>query len=90
MDKSMLKKLFIQIGRLENEGYSLNEPLSKKLKGYDLYELRPVPYRIFYAAFIGDEFVLLHYFHKKSNRTPKKEIEEAKRNLVDGLERYGV
>lgn len=89
MDKSILKKLYFQVGRLESEGFSLNEPVSKKMKGYDLYELRPVPYRIFYATFKGDEFVLLHYFYKKSNKTPQREIEKAKNNLADWIERNG-
>lgn len=31
--------------------------------------------------------VLLHYFIKKSQKTPKKEIDQARKNLRDFLER---
>jgi len=37
----------------------------------------------------GNEFILLHHFIKKTQKTPKAEIEQAKRNMRDFLERSG-
>lgn len=89
IDQSVLKKFYFQVARLEQEGYGLTAPVAKKLKGYDLYELRPMPYRVFYGAVKGNEFVLLHSFEKKSNKTPKSEIDKAQRELFDWIERNG-
>ena len=37
--------------------------------------------RVFYCAIIEKRIVMLHLFIKKSNRTPKKEIETAKKRM---------
>ena len=44
-------------------------------------------YRIFYFAFTGRKFVLLHGFLKKTRRTPKEEIEIAIKRLNDYKQR---
>ncbi|MBQ6259576.1 MAG: type II toxin-antitoxin system RelE/ParE family toxin, partial [Lachnospiraceae bacterium] len=41
----------------------------------------------FFFYWKDNTFVLLHYFVKKSQKTPKKEIEKAKRNRDDWLKR---
>lgn len=41
------------------------------------------------AYFKENRFVILHHFVKKTKKTPKKEIERAKKNLCDFLEREG-
>jgi len=43
--------------------------------------------RFFFFCFKGDKFVLLHHFVKKTQKTPAREIEQAKRNLKDFIER---
>ena len=43
--------------------------------------------RIFYAYYKDNKFVILHYFVKKTKKTPKTELEQTKRNLKDFLER---
>ncbi len=52
-----------------------------------LWELRmdgrPKSYRVIYAAVPGRKFLLLHLFAKKSQATPQKEIDTAKRRLAD-------
>lgn len=49
-----------------------------KIIAYDLCELRPFPNRIFYYhCKYNDKYVLLHCFKKKTNKTPKDEIEKA-------------
>ncbi|MBP3849106.1 MAG: type II toxin-antitoxin system RelE/ParE family toxin [Pyramidobacter sp.] len=59
----------------------------KHLDG-DIWELRPVDNRILFAAWIEDVFILLHVFIKKTQKTPRKEIEKAKKELNDFRERF--
>ena len=46
----------------------------KHLEG-DIWELRPLRDRILFAAWVGDSFVLLHHFVKKTQKTPQREID---------------
>ncbi len=66
----------------------MGEPVSKHLDG-EIWELRPLDNRILYAYYKDNKFVLLHQFTKKTQKTPKREIEQAKRNLLDYIERNG-
>ncbi|MCG2694460.1 type II toxin-antitoxin system RelE/ParE family toxin [Candidatus Parcubacteria bacterium] len=69
----------------EHNGY-LDEPYSKHIFG-KIRELRvdfsKKRHRIFYFTFINQTIVLLHSFSKKTPKTPKNEIEQAKNNLND-------
>ena len=60
------------------------EPPVKKIEG-DIWELRRESrgntYRIFYFFFTGRKIVLLHAIQKKTERTPRREIELAQRRL---------
>ena len=69
------------IKALRTYGKGAGEPHIKPLEG-EIWELRPNKDRILFAAWLGDGFVLLHHFIKKTQRTPKSEIEQAKRNLA--------
>lgn len=42
-------------------------------------------YRIFYFAYTGKFVILLHGFQKKTQKTPKKEIEIAEARMQDFL-----
>ncbi|WP_080326265.1 type II toxin-antitoxin system RelE/ParE family toxin [Anaerovibrio lipolyticus] len=42
-----------------------------------------------FAGWVDGAFVLLHSFIKKTKKTPKQEIEQAKRELLDFKEREG-
>lgn len=53
----------------------------------DLWELRPLSNRMFFFYWKDNKFVLVHHYIKKSQKAPKKEIEKAKRNIKDWLER---
>ena len=44
--------------------------------------------RIFYFFFIERRIILLHAFKKKTQELPEGEIEQAKRNMEDFIERY--
>lgn len=43
--------------------------------------------RILFVAWHDNTFVLLHHFMKKTQKTPIREIEKAKRELADFKER---
>jgi phage-related protein len=69
---------------LAEHGQSLSQTYMKHIDG-DIWELRPIRDRIFFVAWKGDGFLLLHHFVKKSQRTPQKEIETAKRRYIDAI-----
>ena len=67
-------------------GTTAGEPYVKHLDG-DIWELRPLRDRILFAAWYNGNFVLLHCFMKQTQKTPKREIEQAKQELKDLIER---
>jgi len=81
-----LNKIYEYIKYLSEEGKQAGEPFIKHLGG-DIWELRPIRDRILFAAWDGKSFILLHCFVKKTQKTPPREIEQAKRNLDDWKER---
>ncbi|MCH5260781.1 MAG: type II toxin-antitoxin system RelE/ParE family toxin [Lachnospiraceae bacterium] len=64
----------------------LSETYVKHLDG-DIWELRPIRDRILFAAFVNGRYVLLHHFMKETQKTPRREIEKAKRELEDFIAR---
>jgi phage-related protein len=68
-------------------GIRLGAPHVKHLDGTELWELRSrtksKQHRIFYVAFEGRRFLLLHAFLKKQQKTPQKEIRTAQQRLRD-------
>ncbi len=81
-----LKKIYEYIEILANNGTRAGEKYTKHIDG-EIWELRPLSDRIFFFYWKDDTFILLHSFQKKTQKTPKKEIEQAKRNLQDFKER---
>jgi phage-related protein len=71
---------YIQI--LSIHGTGAGEPYVKHLDG-EIWELRPIRNRILFAAWSEGKFILLHYFIKKTQKTPPSEIARAKRALAD-------
>ena len=65
---------------------ALIEPYIKHLDG-EIWELRPLKNRIMFFGYDGKQFVLLSHFIKKTQKTPKREIDKAKRLMKDYLER---
>ena len=61
-------------------------PYVKHIK-VDIWELRPLRDRIFFFYYKDNMYILLHYFYKKTQKTPAKEIEKAKKNMQDFIER---
>ena len=81
-----LKKIYEYIKYLSEAGPKAREPYAKHLDG-EIWELRPIRDRLLYATWDGKRFILLHHFMKKTQKTPPREIDQAKRNLTDYRER---
>lgn len=74
---------------LEEKGTRAGEPYVKHIVD-NIWELRPLHDRIFFAVLIGGKLVLLHTYVKKTMQTPEREIEKAKRELQDYLDRGDI
>lgn len=81
-NKIKFNKITMYIDLLAQYGLSLNEPYIKRIDS-DIWELRPLRDRILFTSWCNNKFVLLSVFMKKTRKTPKKEIEKAKRLLED-------
>ena len=84
--KINLDKMNDYIQALSEYGTRLGKPFTEHLDG-DIWELRPLRNRILFFGFDGNSFVLLSHFIKKTQKTPKREIEKAKRLMKDYIER---
>ena len=67
-------------------GTSAGEPYMKRLDD-EIWELRPLRNRILFFGYDGEHFILLSHFIKKTQKTPKREIDKAKRLMKDYMER---
>ena len=74
------------IKMLAEYGTRAGEPYVKHIGG-DIWELRPLSNRILFFGYDGRQFILLSHFVKKTQKTPKREIEQAKRLMADYVER---
>jgi phage-related protein len=83
-----LNKILEYIAVLERCGTRAGEKFTKHIEG-DIWVLRPLPERIFFFGWVENKIVLLHCFRKKTQKTPKKEIERAKYNMDIFLEQKG-
>ena len=81
-----LNKLNDYIELLSQHGTRAGQPYIKHLDA-EIWELRPLRDRILFVAWWDGSFVLLHHFVKKTQKTPRREIEKAKRELQDLKER---
>jgi phage-related protein len=81
-------KILAYIGALEQYGTRIGQQIVKHIDG-SLWELRPIANRIFFFYWKDNKFVLLHHFIKKSQKTPLREIEQARAKMKDFLERHG-
>ena len=84
-------KAFREIDLLEEFGNALKEPYVKHIEG-EIWELR-IRFssdisRIFYFTWNTETIVLLHGFLKKTQKTPRSEIEMAKKRLLDYHNRH--
>ena len=80
------KQASLYIELLQQNGTHMNAEITKHLDD-GIWELRPGNNRVFYIFYQNDTYVLLHQFRKKSQKTPKREIEKAKAERNDYLRR---
>lgn len=80
------KKVMTYLSLLEEYGVSIGMPYVKYL-GDGVWELRPMRDRIIFAGKIGGKYILLHMFYKKMQKTPKLELDRARRNLKEFAKR---
>ena len=87
-NKQKLKKIYMYIDLLSQEGLKLTEPYIKKIDK-EIWELRPLRDRILFSSWYNNKFILLSVFMKQTQKTPKREIEKAKKLLEDYKKRGG-
>ncbi len=92
LDIKMLQKMLRSVQALQDMGVSLRMPLSESLDD-GIFELRAKVgtniSRVMYFFVIGNRAVLTHGFIKKTQKTPPREIERAKKIRDDYIKRFG-
>ena len=78
--KIRFNKIVAYLNKLEEYGTWIGMPFTRYLED-GIWELRPLNDRILYALIDNQRIVLLNYFVKKSKKTPRKQIDIAKKNL---------
>ena len=81
-----LNKIVEYIDILETYGTQIGEPYIKHLEG-ELYELRPLRDRFFFFYKQDNRYMILNHFVKRTQKTPRKEIEKALNLIKDSIER---
>ncbi|MGL6292645.1 type II toxin-antitoxin system RelE/ParE family toxin, partial [Eubacterium aggregans] len=85
-DRINRTKILSHLSALSRYGTRIGQSTVKHIEG-SIWELRPLSNRIFFFHWKDNKFVLLHHFVKKSQKTPPREIEQARLKLKDFLER---
>lgn len=82
----MLAKLLHYLERIEIHGANLGMPHTRAM-GDGLFELRVKAEegisRVFYCTVKGKKVILLHYFIKKTNKTPIGDLKLAKIRMIE-------
>ena len=91
LEPKMLAKTLRTIDLLETNGPSLREPQSSSM-GDGIFELRTKQSsnitRVFYFFFVGKKAILTNGFVKKTQKTPRSELELARKYKADYERRY--
>ena len=86
--KIQANQIATYITLLQERGFSLNKNIIDKVnEKYNIWELRLGCNRVLFVTWINGMFVLLHAFPKKTQKTPKREIAQAIREIKDLRER---
>lgn len=92
LDIKMRQKMLRSIQALQDMGISLRMPLSESLED-GIFELRAKSgtniSRVMYFFIIGNQAVLTHGFIKKTQKTPRRELQWAKEIRADYFRRFG-
>ena len=91
LDIKMRQKMLRSIQALQDMGVNLRMPLSESLDD-GIFELRAKVgtniSRVMYFFMIGNQAVLTHGFIKKTQKTPPRELERAKKIRDDYMRRF--
>ncbi len=86
LDIKMREKMLMSIRLIKEKGFKVRLPYSEELED-GIFELRAKVgsniTRVLYFFFVGRKIVLTNGFVKKTQKTPKAEIERAKRYRKD-------
>ncbi len=92
LQPKMRAKLSGMMELLKEYGTDLREPYSEFL-GDGIFELRCKQgsdiTRVLYFFYVGRRIIMTNGFVKKQQKTPRKELDLAKKRRADYLERYG-
>ncbi len=84
-EQAVVKRL---LDLLQDFGLQLPTTYAKAIVGHrKLWELIAGDNRLFYFAFTGRTFVILHGFRKRGRKTPEREIAIAERRMAEFLDR---
>ena len=76
-----LNKIVEYMDLLETYGVEIGRPYIKHIEK-EVYELRPLRDRFFFCFKKENKYIILNYFTKKTQKTPRREIEKALK-LID-------
>ena len=82
-----LRKIVAYMDVLSEKGSSICYPVARHIEE-EIWELRPLDNRFMYAYITGNKIIILSHFMKKTSKTPKNEIDKAKRRLEEYKERF--
>ena len=92
LDVKMRGKLVMTLKVLQEQGNRLREPYSKHLED-GIFEVRGKVgsdiSRVLYFFYYGGRIILTNGFIKKTQKTPRNELEKAKLCRQDFMERFG-
>lgn len=92
LDAKTQARFISALEELRTRNVQAGEPLIKHLEG-KLWELRRASsgniYRLLYFFFTGRKIVFVHGFQKKTQKTPRREIELAQARMAEYLRRKG-
>lgn len=90
LDAKTRARFIWSLEQLKEQNVRAREPLVKHLEG-KLWELRRASdgniFRVLYFIYTGRNIVLLHGFQKKTQKTPRREIEVAEQRMADFISR---
>lgn len=75
-------KIIAYLDMLSEKGLALGNTYIKHLSN-EIWELRPIKDRILFASYRDNKFILLSIFRKETKKTPRREIERAKKLLKE-------
>ena len=92
LDIKMRNKIIMILNVLQEKGNQLREPYSKHLED-GIFEVRGKVgsdiARVLYFFYYNGKIIVTNGFVKKTQKTPRKEIELAKKYRKEYLERFG-